>query len=193
MTLQGRFGIFKVSLVGRSDIDRIHALKKRLNVIRIQIQFKALRKLLRTVNMRIIYALHNHAADIFRLGDKALRNPPRPDHADPYDGMLLIAKHGGRDIPRPLQVYHLAVILQVLKGARPVRADSENVDIVFLNILHLLAHVILHDHLVRKSGSFHIFNALVQGIDYVQFSPGLVVLLGSDSHDQIIPKLLGPL
>ena len=143
--------------------------------------------------MRIIYALHSDAADVFRLRHKAFRNPSGSYDSDPDNGMLLAPQHGGRHVSGSLQIHHLAVILEMVKGSHPVRADDKHVNLIFLNVLHLLAHVVLHNDLVRKPCPFYVFDPLIQGIYDIQLSPGLVVLLRGNADDQIIPELPGAL
>ena len=64
---------------------------------------------------------------------------------------------------------------------------------VSLDIINLLALILLDDNLIRQSRGPHAFDALHQGLLYIDLAPGLIKILGGHAHDQIISQRPGPL
>ena len=87
----------------------------------------------------------------------------------------------------------MAIILQIVKGTSPVRAHRENINVKFFNIIKLLALCLFSDDLICKTCLLHVLNTRSQGIHHIQFPPGPVICLRSDTYNQIVSQSFCPL
>ena len=83
----------------------------------------------------------------------------------------------------------MAVFIQIIKIALPVRSYSKNIHSVFFDIINLLSEIFFYDNFIRKPCRFHILNTFHQRITYVKLTPGLIEIIRGHSYDKIIPQL----
>ena len=105
--------------------------------------------------------------------------------------MLLIADLGAGDAFGALQIHHVAVFLQIVKSAHPVRSDGEDVHTFLDDVINLLPLVFLHQDLVCQAGGAHALDALGHRLLNVQFATVIVVALAGNAHDQVVAQRLG--
>ena len=103
----------------------------------------------------------------------------------------LTSELGTGNIFGTFQINDLAVILQIIKFATPVRTDYQKVDIIFCNVIKLLPLIFLYNDLIRKTGLADIFDTLQKIVLYIQLAAFDIKALTGDSHNKIIPKLPG--
>ena len=118
---------------------------------------------------------------------------PVPTTPMPQDAGVLVAQLGAGDALGALEVDDLAVVLEVVELAQPVRADREDVDLVLLDVVDLLAFVLLDDHLVGEAAVLHVLDAIHQALLDVQLAAGVVEVLGRDRDDQVVTQGAGAL
>ena len=107
-------------------------------------------------------ALDVDAADEVRLIDEPVRDASGAGNADAQDAGVLVAQLGAGNALRAIEVDDLAVVVQVVELAEPVRADGEDVDAILLDVVDLLAFVLLEDHLVGQATVLHVLDAIHQ-------------------------------
>ena len=90
----------------------------------------------------------------------------------------------------PREIDDLAVGVEIVELADPVGADRENVDIVFADVVDLLALVLLDDDLVRQARGAHRLDALHQGLAHVDLAALLVEIVRGDADDQPVAQRL---
>ena len=56
----------------------------------------------------------------------------------------------------------------------PIRTDSKDVDMISLDIVNLLSHILFNNNLVCEPCLSHILDSFHQRITYVQFSAVLI-------------------
>lgn len=131
-------------------------------------------------------------ADDLRLGDEPPRNTAGADNSDAECLLGLLAELSAGDAFRTRKVDNLAILIQVIELPYPVRSDGEDIDIVFLDIINLLAGVVLNDNLVGKTRCLDSFDPLQDVVTDIEFATSLVKAIGSHTDDQVIAKFLRP-
>ncbi len=132
------------------------------------------------------------SADNLRLGHEAPRDAAGADDADAIGILCLLTKLSTRDAFRTREVDYLAVLVQVVELPYPVRADGEDIDIVFLDIINLLAYIVLDDDFVGIPRRLHGLNAFQDIVPGVEFPTSLVERVTRNPDDQVITQLFRP-
>jgi hypothetical protein len=126
-----------------------------------------------------------------RLGDETVGDAAGADDAEPHHAGVLVAQLGARDALGALEVDDLAVVLQVVELAQPVGTDREDVDVVPLDVVDLLALVLLDDHLIGEAALLDILDPVHEALLDVQLAAGVVEVLGGDGDDQVVAEGAG--
>ena len=129
-------------------------------------------------------------ADIFRLPYNTTVLIVICNHAYRV-GASLAPKLGAGNVLGPLQILHIAVILQVIKFAPPVRAEHKQIHLVLNNITELLSLILFYDNLVGKTGAPHVLNSFQKTVAHIQLAALNVITLAGYAHDQIIAQCFG--
>ena len=188
--IQGPLGIAVMRLVRAGNIDGIDLFQEcvKLRVERSNPPFFC--EAFGTLAMRIIDAGSFHPADEMNFAHETVGYPSRSDNPNPDEGMPRATEEGRTDVLRPRQIDDFTEILQIVELTHPVRSDGKDINPVFLDILYFLAKMIFNDNLICKTGFLDILYAFRKGIDYVQLSPRLIVLLCRDTDDKVITQCL---
>ena len=90
------------------------------------------------------------------------------------------------------EIDHLAVLVQVVELPLPVGSDGEDIDIILLDIIDLLPHIVLDDDLIGISGSFHGLDTLQDIIADVEFAATPVEAVARHTDNEVIAELSCP-
>lgn len=70
----------------------------------------------------------------------------------------------------------------------PVGADSEDVDIVFEDIINLLTHIVLDDNLVYKARSLNSLDTLQDIVANIELTTLPVEAIIRNAHDKVVAQ-----
>ena len=181
-----------VAEVGRGNVDGIdvgHECLKALVDVR---EVVVLGQTVGLVGHDVEDTCHLNGIDEMGLGHEATGDAARTDHADAHNLALLLAQLRGGDSLRAGQVDHLAVFAEVVEVALPVGAHGEDVDVVFLDVVDLLAHIVLDDDLVGQARGLHGLHALEHVVAHVELAALAVEIVVGDAHDEVVAQFLSP-
>ena len=189
--LEGTFRIFVVSGVRGGDVYRVDAFYE---VVERGIgpQAELAGKGIGSGRIGIQDRDDLSSADNLRLGNEAARDAAGADYADAIGILHLLTKLSTRDAFRTRKIDYFTVLIQVVELPYPVRADGEDIDIVLLNIINLLAHIVLDDDFVSISRRLHGLNAFQDIVPGVEFPTSLVERVTRNPDNQVITQLFRP-
>ena len=104
---------------------------------------------------------------------------------DPFTSQL-----GTGNILGTLQVYHIAVIFQIIEFSSPVRTNYQNINIIFNDVADLLTLIFFNNNLISQSGPAYIFDSLDQAVPHIQLPSLNIKALAGNTYDQVIPQSL---
>lgn len=189
--LEGTFGVCVVRQVRGGDVDRFDAFDEVVESgVRLQPEFSGEGVCCDRIGVQDRDDLGT--ADDLRLGDEPPRNTAGADNADAECLLGLLAELSAGDAFRTRKVDNLAILIQVIELPYPVRSDGEDIDIVLLDIINLLAYIVLDDDLVSISRRLHGLNALQDIVPGVEFPTSLVERVTRNPDDQVITQLFRP-
>ena len=84
----------------------------------------------------------------------------------------------------------MAELAQIVELAFPVAADGEDVDVVALYVIDLLAEVVFYDYLVGKACCPYCLHALKDVVAYVELSALAVEVVIGDTYNKVVAKFL---
>ena len=87
-------------------------------------------------------------------------NPAGTDDPNLADILRLRTELCAGDTLGAWQIDHLAVLIQVVELSLPVGPDSEDIDIILLDIVDLLTYIVFDDDLIGISGCFDVLDTL---------------------------------
>lgn len=90
------------------------------------------------------------------------------------------------------EIDHLAVLVQVVELPLPIGPDGEDIDIILLDIVDLLPHIVLDDDLIGISGSFDGLDPLQDIITDVEFAAPPVETVAGHTDNEIVAELFCP-
>ena len=132
------------------------------------------------------------AVDELHLPDELPAQAALAERAD-HELSLLRSEHRAGNALGARQIDHLAVFVEIVELADPVRAHREDIHVVAPDIVDLLAFVFLHDDLVRQARGLDGGDALDKRLLVVDLPSGFVIVVARDADDQIIAERLRPL
>ena len=189
--LEGTLGIFVVSGVRGSDIDRVDAFYEGVERgIGLKPEFSGEGLCFGRIGIQDRDDLSS--ADNLRLGHETARDAAGADDADATGVLRLLTKLSTRNAFRTRKIDYLTILIQVVELPYPVRADGEDIDIVLLDIINLLAYIVLDDDFVSIPRRFHGLNAFQDIIPGVEFPTSLVERVTRNPDDQVITQLFRP-
>ena len=189
--LEGTLRIFVVSGVRGGDIDRVDAFYE--GVERgMGLQAELAGKGIGSGRIGIQDRDDLSSAYNLRLGNETARDAAGADDSDAIGILRLLTKLSTRNAFRTRKIDYLAVLIQVVELPYPVRADGEDIDIVLLDIINLLAGVVLNDNLVGKTRCLDSFDPFQDIVSDIELATSLVKAIGSHTDDQVIAKFLRP-
>ena len=125
------------------------------------------------------------------FGHETMGDTTTADDANAIDVLAFGAKHGAADAFGARQIDDLAVFVEVVELALPVAADGEDVDIVLLDVVDLLAEVVLDDDFVGVASGLDGFDTLEDVVAHIELAATTVEAIAGDSDDEVIAKFLG--
>ena len=157
--LEGALGIVVMSQVGRGDIDGIDLLDEGAEIV------EGLEAELMGKGVSLSLVGIEDGDDIGPAHDLGFRDEPTGDPAgtddpDLADILRLFAKLRAGDSLGARKIDHLAVLVQIVELPHPVGPDGKDIHIILLDIINLLPHIVLDDHLIGIPGRLHGLNAL---------------------------------
>lgn len=189
--LEGTLGIFVVSGVRGCDVYRVDAFYEGVERgIGLKPEFSG--EGLCSGRIGIQDRDDLSSADNLRLGHEAARDAAGADDADATGILSLLTKLSTRDAFCSRKIDYLAVLVQIVELPYPVRADGEDIDIVFLDIINLLAYIVLDDDFVSITRRLHGLNAFQDIVPGVEFPTSLVERVTRNPYDQVITQLFRP-
>ena len=84
----------------------------------------------------------------------------------------------------------MAIFVQIVEFPHPVAADGEDIHLIFLDVVYLLAHIVLDDDFVGQAGRLHGLHALQHVVHHVELSPLAVEIVVGHAHDEIVAQRL---
>ena len=190
--LQGIARLLVVAEVGRGDIDGIDIGHQGLVALVDMGEVVVLRQAVCMVGHEVVDARHLDGIDEVALGHKAAGYAACTDDADAHHLALLLAELGGGDALRAGQIDHLAVLAEVVEMAFPVGAHGEDVDIVLLDVVDFLTHIVLDDDLIGQARGPDGLNALEHVVADVELATLAIEIVVGDSHDEVVAQRLRP-
>ena len=190
--LQGIARLLVVAEVGRGDIDGIDIGHQGLVALVDMGEVVVLRQAVGMVGHEVVDARHLDGIDEVALGHKAAGDAACTDNTDAHHLALLLAELGGGDALRAGQIDHLAVLAEVVEMAFPVGAHGEDVDIVLLDVVDFLTHIVLDDDLIGQARGPDGLNALEHVVADVELATLAIEIVVGDSHDEVVAQRLRP-
>ena len=141
--------------------------------------------------VRIVGRADRVAADELRLRDEPSGDASGSDDSDP-DGNLFLSQHCTGDSLCSWQIDNLAEFLHVVEISFPVRAYREDIDIVSLDIINLLALVLFNDHLVGIPRILDSLDPFHHTVPCVELSALHVEVVRGHADNQIVPEFFRP-
>ncbi len=111
---------------------------------------------------------------MYRLFNKSFGNTATSHYTQFYRIDILISKFSGRYALCTRQIHYFAILFKIIKLSFPIRSNSKNIYIIFLNIINFLTDIILYNNFIGITGTSHGFNTLQHIISNIQLSPILV-------------------
>ena len=91
------------------------------------------------------------------------------------------------------KIYDFAEFVQVVEFPFPVRADCEDVDAVYLDVIYLLTDIFLDYDFICITGISYGLDSFYEAVMCVQFATFQVEVVRGYSYNQIVSEFLGPL
>ena len=114
-------------------------------------------------------------------------------HDPDRDGLLgFITELRRGDALRTRQVHDLAEFVEVIELAFPIRTYRKDIDVVFLNVINLLADIVLDNHLVGKARCAYSLDTFQHVVADIQLSALAVEIVVGNPDNQVVAEFLRP-
>ena len=189
--LEGALGIVVMGQVGRGDIDGIDLLHEGVKVI------EGFEAELMGKGVRLGFVGIEDGDDLRPAHDLGFRDEPACNPAGAYnpnlaDILCLLTKLCAGNTLGARKIDHLAVLVQIVELPYPVGPDGKDIHVILLNIIDLLPHIVLDDHLIGIPGRLHGLDALQDIVPDIELPPSAVKAIARHPDDQIIAEFLRP-
>lgn len=188
---EGALGIVVMGQVRRGDIDGIDSLDEDAEVV-VGLESELFCKDVGLGLVGIEDGDDIGPAHDLGFRDEPAGNPTGADDPNLADILCLLTELRAGDTLGARQIDYLAVLVQIVELPHPVGPDGEDIDIILLNIVDLLPHIVLDDHLIGIACSLHGLDSFQDIVPDIEFSPPPVEAIARHPDDQIIAEFLRP-